>query len=83
MTLEVKVRPGGKENRLFRLGPVYNLNIKAKAVDGEANKAAIKFLSELFNIRQQEIALLKGKTSRLKVFEISGLTEEKLEGILE
>lgn len=82
MTLEVKVRPGCKEDRFFRIGSAYNLNIKAKAVDGEANKAAVKLLAKLFKVRQQDIVLIKGKTSRLKVFDISGLAEEKLEGIL-
>lgn len=77
MTFEAKVRPGGKQDRLFMSGDTLVLELKAKAVEGAANDAAARLLAKTFKIRRQDVLLKKGKTARFKVFEISGLSGDE------
>lgn len=43
-----------------------NIAIKAKPIEGEANKELIKYLSKLLKIPQKEIELISGSKNRIK-----------------
>lgn len=47
------------------------LYVRAPAVEGKANKAAIELLAEHFGVPKSSIRLAAGATSRFKRFEIA------------
>lgn len=46
---------------------------KAPAVEGRANLAAIELLAKHFNVSKSQVELVRGHTSKHKVFEINNL----------
>jgi hypothetical protein len=48
------------------------IKIKAKAIDGAANKAIIDFLASNFGVAKSHVTLVKGARSREKTFLIVG-----------
>jgi uncharacterized protein len=48
----------------------YKISVKEAPVDGKANEAIIKALSEYFEVSKSSITLVSGQTSKQKVFEI-------------
>ena len=64
--LEIKVIPNAgrdelKGNRLYLTAP---------AVDGKANEALIDFLSDHYNVKKNQIKIMRGHSSRQKVIKI-------------
>ena len=45
--------------------------VKAQPVDGEANKAIIKYLSDVFGLSKSSVVLQKGGTSKYKIISIN------------
>ena len=43
---------------------------KARAIDGKANGAVVKLLAESFGVPKTRVRLVRGRTSRRKIFEI-------------
>lgn len=43
---------------------------KAPAVEGRANEAAIRLLADYYNVSKTKVRLVRGGTSKYKVFEI-------------
>ena len=72
MIISVKVKPQAKENRVEKIGENnFAVWVKAKPIEGKANQAVIKILSEYFDKLQSKIILLKGEKSRNKIFSIA------------
>lgn len=46
--------------------------VAARAVDGAATRAALAALAEAFGVRQRDVRLVTGATSRDKVIEVAG-----------
>ena len=44
--------------------------IKAPAIEGRANAAAIKLLAKHFKVAPSKVKLVRGATSKYKIFEI-------------
>ena len=62
-----------KQERVEKTGEnEFLVSVKAKPVEGKATEAVVKALAEYFNISKSRIALIKGQTSRFKVFDILG-----------
>lgn len=64
--LEIKVIPNAgrdelKGNRLYLTAP---------AVDGKANEALVEFLSDHYNVKKNQIKIIRGQNSRNKVIKI-------------
>ena len=71
MRISVKVKPNAKQDKIEKINESHFLVwIKEKPQEGKANKAAIKVLSEYFGVPQSRVILLKGQSSREKIFEI-------------
>ena len=69
MKISVKVKPQAKEDRVEKIGlNDYIIWVKAKAIEGKANQAVVKILSEYFDIAKSKVVLIKGKRSRDKIF---------------
>ena len=80
MKLKVFIQPNAKNNQIIGYhGDAIKIKIKAPPVDNEANETLVKFLSELLNIPQKNIALLHGQTGKNKLIEIStDLSDEQI-----
>lgn len=71
MKISVKVKPGAKQERLQKIDENnFLVWVKEKPRDGEANQAAIECLAGYFGVSKSNVVLLKGQTSRQKIFEV-------------
>ncbi len=71
MKISVKVKPNARQEKIEKVNESHFLiRVKEKPQEGKANKAVIKVLSEYFGVPQSQVVLLKGQSSREKIFEI-------------
>lgn len=75
MIINVSVVPWSKQEKIdiqqdLMWNEVYKIWLKAKPIDGEANKNLIQILSNYFKIAKKDIIILKGNNGRLKTIEI-------------
>ena len=71
MQIRVKVKPGSKTDSMtWSPEGIWLVKIKAPPVDGKANDYLIKFLSQCLKLRQNQITLKSGQTSKLKTLEL-------------
>lgn len=82
--LSLRIQPGAKRSTVAGLygEDTIKLAISAPPVDGKANAALKKLLSDWFNVPQAQIQLKSGETSRSKQFIISGISLESAAEIL-
>jgi len=76
MYLRIKVIPKSSKNEISEIikdeeGQTIKIRIKAAPEKGKANKELIKFLSKEFSIPKQNIEIISGKTSQLKLLKIT------------
>jgi uncharacterized protein YggU (UPF0235/DUF167 family) len=64
------------------MGDEYKLDLAAPPVDGKANRVCIRFFADLVDVPISRIRIVIGLTSRTKVIEIEGVTQEVLESKL-
>jgi len=78
--LLVKVIPNARQDKIcgYVDKDILKIRIRAKPVDGKANAYLIKYLSKELDIPRRNIAIIKGKTSRVKVLEITNIGENDL-----
>lgn len=56
-------------------GPALVVSVTARAVDGQATKAALEAVAAAFGVRRSAVTLVRGATSRDKLVAVEG--EEK------
>jgi uncharacterized protein (TIGR00251 family) len=77
--LGLKVIPGARMNSVQGWqGDLLKLRVNAAPEKGKANKAVCKLLAEVLNIRMDQISLLRGETSPIKMVEIENLSATDL-----
>lgn len=71
MIITVKVKTGTRESSVThdKEFNIYLVSVKARPIEGEANKAVIALLSKYLNIPKSQISLKSGIKSNLKRFE--------------
>ncbi len=71
--ITIKVLPRSSRNEVVGKMSDGTLKVKllAPPVDGKANEALIKLLSEYFNIPKSKIKIVRGLTSRKKTVRLS------------
>jgi uncharacterized protein (TIGR00251 family) len=75
--LTVKVHPRARRSAVAgRLGDAWKLDLTAPPVAGKANEECVRFLAELLGVPRARVRIVTGLTSRTKVVEIEGVTEE-------
>lgn len=78
--LKVRVNPRSSRNQVTGWqDDILTIKLTAPPVEGAANKAAIAFLAEILDVRKSQVSLVSGDTSREKVFEIRGVSQESLQ----
>jgi uncharacterized protein (TIGR00251 family) len=81
--ITVKVHPRAKRTRVAgKIGDAWKLDLAAPPVDGKANAACVRFFAELTGVPQSRVRIVIGLTSRTKVVEIDGASQEMLESRL-
>jgi uncharacterized protein (TIGR00251 family) len=71
--LELHVQPGAKRSEISGLhGERLKIRLAARALDGAANEALVRFLADLFQVRKQDIKIESGATSRHKRVSVLG-----------
>jgi uncharacterized protein (TIGR00251 family) len=74
----VKVHPRARRSAVTgRLGDAWKLDLTAPPVEGKANQECVRFLAELTGLPRARVRVVTGLTSRTKVVEIEGVTEEE------
>lgn len=82
--LSVRVLPNAKRSGIEGVWneSAVKIALRAPAVDGQANKALIAFLADLFQIKKRDISILSGETSREKKLCFQNADFEKIKEIL-
>lgn len=71
MKITVKVKPNARENSIkFNESGIYEIKVSVPPEKGKANLKVIELLSKKLKIPKSRITLLKGETSKEKVFKI-------------
>lgn len=64
--LQIKVIANASKNELEELEEFFKLRIKAPAVDNKANLEIVKFLSDYFNVKRNNVEIVHGNKSSRK-----------------
>ncbi|MEI6493874.1 MAG: DUF167 domain-containing protein [Verrucomicrobiota bacterium] len=79
MKISVKVVPGASKSGIVGwLGEDLKVRIQAPATDGKANDALCEFLAAEFSLPHRAVRIASGFSSRKKIIEADGLTQEAL-----
>ncbi|WP_293444972.1 DUF167 domain-containing protein [Persephonella sp.] len=71
MRITVKVKPNAKKDEIKKIDTdYYEVRVTVVPEKGKANKRVVEILSKHFKIPKSKIKLVRGETSREKVFEI-------------
>ncbi|WP_457640978.1 DUF167 domain-containing protein [Persephonella sp.] len=72
MQIKVKVKPNSKKNEIKEIEKnYYEIRVTVIPEKGKANKKVIELLSKYLKVPKSKIKLIRGETSREKVFEIN------------
>ena len=73
----VKVHPRARRTHIAGLlGDAWKLGLAAPPVDGKANEACIRFFADLTGVPLSRVRIVLGLSSRTKVVEIDGASQE-------
>ena len=72
MKISVHLKPNSRHREEVVVGDDGSLTIytKAPAIEGQANVAAAKLLAKHFGVSSSKVKLVRGATSKNKIFEI-------------
>jgi len=83
VTFPVIVQPRSKKNGVVGLSDgALRVKVTAPPVEGAANEALIKLLSQGLGIKKSDIEILKMKTSRRKLIQCKGIGITELESFI-
>jgi len=81
--ITIRVHPRARRTAVTgRHGDGWKLDLAAPPVDGKANDACVRFLAGLLGVPQARVRVVLGLTSRTKVVEIEGVSQESVENKL-
>lgn len=77
--INLRIVPRSAKNEICGIhDEAIKVRLQAPPVDGKANKALIKFMAKALGIRQSDIEIISGESSRNKRIHVSGLTAAAL-----
>jgi len=76
MKISAKIKPNSRHREEVVVGDDGSLTIytKAPAIEGRANLAAAKLLAKHYGVAPSKVKLVRGATSKYKIFEITDNT---------
>jgi len=71
--IHVQIKPNNKHLESVDQTPdgEYIVHTKSPAVQGQANEAAVKLIAKHFGIAKSKVTLVRGMTSKFKVFDVA------------
>jgi len=80
----VRVQPRASVTEIAGMyGDAVRVRLTAPPVDGAANAALVSFLAETFRIPRRAITIVSGASSRTKIVELAGITEDHVRQVME
>lgn len=81
--LPVRAVPRASKNGIQGiLGDALKVRLQAPPVEGKANQALIRFLSDALDIPRSQLSIASGDTGRNKTVLITGITKKALVSLL-
>src|SRR5512142_241206 len=76
--IAVRVTPRASRNKISEMLPdgTIKIHIAAPPVDGEANEALIRFLSDVLNVPKSRLEIVAGQTGRDKLISVIDMDAE-------
>jgi uncharacterized protein (TIGR00251 family) len=73
LTISLRVQPGSRKSKIVGVMADGKLKVAVAAppADNRANEALIKFLAELFSVKNSQVSIKNGLSSRSKLIKIS------------
>ena len=73
--IKIKVTPNSIRDEIpgYLGEDILKIKIKAKPIKGKANTYLLRYLSKELKIPQKNLSIVKGKTSRIKILEVSNI----------
>ncbi|MEO8514611.1 MAG: DUF167 domain-containing protein [Ignavibacteria bacterium] len=72
MKISVKVKPNSRENSIKKLeNDTFEVKVSVPPEKGKANLRVIELLSKELKIAKSRITLIKGETTKEKLFEVN------------
>ena len=82
-TLSVRIQPRASKNGVTRMEDgSLKIRLTAPPVDGAANEALVKFLSDILAVSRSQVEIVSGHTGRQKIVRISGIDHADVEQLL-
>ncbi len=82
-TLSIRIQPRASKNEVIRMeNGGLKVRLTAPPVDGAANEALVRYLSDLLHVAKSQIEIVSGHTSREKSVKISGMSDEQIRRLL-
>lgn len=78
LTVSVRVTPRARRNALAFEGETLRAWVTAPPADGAANAALVTLLARRLGLPKRAITLVRGETTRDKIFAIAGISAEAL-----
>jgi uncharacterized protein (TIGR00251 family) len=79
--LVVRAKAGSKKEGITEICEEYvGIAVKAQPVDGQANKAIIECLADIFGISKKDVSLERGSTNKNKIISLhdTSMSEEEI-----
>lgn len=81
--LVMRIQPRASKNEIIPMeGGALKIRLTAPPVDGAANEALVRFLSEVLGIAKARVEIVSGQTSREKRIRIGGMSEAEARRLL-
>ena len=75
----VKVHPRAKRDGISGVvGDALKIDLTVPPVDHKANEALTRFFADLLKVPRSSVTIASGKTNRLKVIHVAGMTAEQV-----
>jgi uncharacterized protein (TIGR00251 family) len=82
--IKVKILPKSSKNQIVgREGDLFKVKVVAPPIEGKANKALVDLLARKLRVPKGAIEIISGKSSKLKLIRIDGLSREDIDRALE
>lgn len=83
VTLSIRIQPRASKNEIVTMATGgLKIRLTAPPVDGAANEALVKFLSDTLSIPRSHVEIVSGHTSRDKIVRISGMSGADVRRVL-
>ena len=75
----MKVHPRAKRDGISGVvGDALKIDLTVPPVDHKANEALTRFFADLLKVPRSSVTIASGKTNRLKVIHVAGMTAEQV-----